>query len=67
MTGTSTITAQAPCQNFVTAITTSSTAVANAPSALTARPSRHPGSLILRWRFAMPAWVRVNDVNTPIA
>ena len=67
ITGTNTITAHAPCANFVTAITTVTTAVVTAPSPLIARPWRQPGSRRRRWRLAMPACDSVNDVNTPIA
>ena len=61
------MTAQAPWVNFVTAITTVTTAVVIAPRPLIARPTRHPGSRSLRWRLDIPACESVNDVNTPIA
>ncbi len=66
-TGTSTITAHAPSVNFVIEMTTSTTAVATAPSPLITRPSFQPGSRSRRWRLAIPACESVNDVNTPIA
>ena len=72
MTGTNNRTSHAPpnCPrgwNFTMAMMTATTAVQIAPKPLIARPSRHPGSLIRRWRLAIPLWESVKDVNTPSA
>jgi hypothetical protein len=67
MTGTKIITAQAPCVNFVIAMTTVTSAVVTAPSPLIRSPCRHPCSRSRRWRLAIPACESVNEVNTPIA
>ena len=65
--GTTIMMIQAPWVNLVTAITTPTTPVATAPKPLTHRPRFQPGSLSVRWRFAMPPCDSVNDVNTPMA
>ena len=67
MIGTSTITAHAPCVNFVIPMTISTVPVAIAPRPLISRPSRQCGSLIRRCRLAIPACDNVNEVKTPIA
>ncbi|GIU98970.1 MAG: hypothetical protein KatS3mg014_0586 [Actinomycetota bacterium] len=65
--GTKSSTAHAPWVNFVTAMTSATTAVVAAPTALMARPCRHPGSRSTRWCLAIPAWESVNEVKTPTA
>ena len=67
MTGTSNMMNHAPPVNLVTAMTMVTMPVASAPPPLMARPSLQPFSLMRRWRLAMPACERVNDVNTPMA
>ena len=57
----------APIRNFETMTTTSTTNVAIAPTALTARPTRHRGSRSCQCRTTIPLWDRVNPVNTPTA
>ena len=67
MTGTSTTMSQAPWVNFVTAMTTSTISDITAPVPFTKSPNRQPGSFLVMWCLAMPAWESVNDVNTPMA
>ncbi len=57
----------APLVNLVTATITRTMPVAVAPRTLMVMPLRHPGSFRLRWRFTIPVWLRVNEVNTPTA
>ena len=69
-TGTAITTSQAPWVNLVISTTTSTTAVASAPTALTdSSPINVPlqpcSAACLRQCTTMPAWLSVNDTNTP--
>jgi transcriptional regulator of aromatic amino acid metabolism len=72
MMGTKTMMTQAPRMapaglNLVMAMTTSTTRERKAPVALMNSPRFQPGSFLVMWCLAMPAWERVNEVNTPMA
>ncbi len=58
---------QAPSVNLVAAMTRHTTPDTNDPRPLITRPVFHFGSLWVMWCLAMPAWLSVNERNTPIA
>src|SRR3989337_2670717 len=58
---------QAPWTNFVPTMTTVTTPVATAPTALIVRLTFHAPSLSLSQRLTMPDCERVNEANTPTA
>ncbi len=60
-------TIQAPAANLVIRMMTSTTSERKDPNPLTKNPFRQPGSLWVRWCLAMPAWLMVKLVNTPMA
>ncbi len=57
----------APSVNLETTTTSATTAVAAHPMALIVNDARHRGSRSRRWCTTIPAWLRVNPVNTPNA
>ncbi len=65
--GITTIGSHAPLVNLVMDTISSTTPVAVAPRALMVMPLRQPGSFRLRWRFTIPDWLIVKEVNTPTA
>ena len=67
MIGSSTRITQAPSANLVTAMTTATIADSTAPMPLMANPFCQPGCFSRMWCFVIPAWERVNPVNTPMA
>ncbi len=67
MIGTSSTTTQAPAVNLVIRMMMSTTSDSTAPMPLMKKPFRQPGSLRVRWCLAMPAWLMVKLVNTPMA
>ena len=58
---------QAPSVNFVRRMMTATMKVTTAPTPLMAMPDFQPGSRLRRWWRAIPAWLSVKLVNTPIA
>ena len=60
-------TIHAPCVNFVTTCTTETTAVATAPTPLSAARRFQPASRLRHQCITIPACDSVKQTNTPIA